>query len=246
PFRVRRVDGTWGWFVVHSRRTPEGLTAAIMRDVTLEREVQDSLTDMANTDPLTGLANRRGLSHKAAHIWTRAHETGEPVSALFVDIDHFKSFNDVYGHQAGDDCLRHVAGVLHHLADPRSCVAARYGGEEFAVVLSGCEDPHRFASGLATAIRTLAIAHPGSDSGYVTVSIGVATMHPRQVATPDPDAAVGELLDRADKALYAAKSDGRDAISLSRDDRTESALVGEQVHHPGEYARETVGGGHDV
>jgi len=245
PFRVRRRDGTWGWYVVHSRRTPEGLTAAIMRDVTLEREVQDSLTDMANTDPLTGLANRRGLSHRAAHIWTRAHETGEPVSALFVDIDHFKSFNDVYGHQAGDECLRHVAGVLRHLAVPRSWLAARYGGEEFAVVLSGCEDPRRLASGLAAAVRDLEIPHLGSDSGYLTVSIGVATLRPWQAARSDPDAAVGELLDRADKALYAAKSQGRNAIALSRDDRAEAVLLGEQVHQAGEYAREPVGGGHD-
>lgn len=76
------------------------------------------------------------------------------MTALFVDIDHFKSFNDLYGHQAGDECLRHIAGVLAHLADPSVCVAARYGGEEFAVVLSGCDDPAGFAKGLVTAIRS--------------------------------------------------------------------------------------------
>lgn len=214
PFRLLRVDGSWGWYVLHSRRTADGLTAAIMRDVTLEREVQESLTDMVNTDPLTGLANRRGLDLRAGDLWVRARAAGEQVSALFVDIDHFKSFNDLYGHQAGDDCLRHIGEVLAHLADPSVCVAARYGGEEFAVVCSGCDDPGGFAKGLVTAIRSLAIPHAGAPKGTVTVSVGVATLRPW---VTDADLAVRDLLDRADKALYAAKSLGRDAVSVYRE-----------------------------
>jgi diguanylate cyclase (GGDEF)-like protein len=219
PFRVRRRDGSWGWYVLHSRRTADGLTAAIMRDVTLEREVQDSLTDMANSDPLTGLANRRGLALRAADVWRRASADGEQVSALFVDIDHFKAFNDHYGHQAGDECLRRIAEVLAHLADPDTCVAARYGGEEFAVVLSGCDDVSGFAKGLVTAIRSLAIPHEGTAAGTVTISVGVATLRPWRRSGADPDTAVAELLDRADKALYTAKSAGRNVISLYRDGR---------------------------
>lgn len=242
PFRVLRPDGTYRWYVLHSRRTPDGLTAGILRDVTAEREMHESLTDMANTDPLTGLANRRGLSDRAAQIWSRAHQTGDPVSALFVDIDHFKSFNDVYGHQAGDECLRSVGEVLRNLADPDVCVAARYGGEEFAIVLSGCDDPQGFADGVTAAIRALGIEHAGSATGVVTISIGVATLRPWQVFGGDPDTAVSELLYRADKALYAAKSEGRDAISIARDG---SALVGEQVHQSGEHPRQATGGGHD-
>ncbi|TRW86129.1 diguanylate cyclase [Mycolicibacterium sp. 018/SC-01/001] len=217
PFRVRRPDGSLRWYVVHSRRTADGLTAAIMRDVTLEREMQDSLTTMVNTDPLTGLANRRGLDVRAREIWSTAREAGEQVSALFVDIDHFKSFNDLYGHQAGDECLRHIAEVLAHLADDRVCVAARYGGEEFAVVLSGCDDPSGFATGLLTAIRSLAIPHERGARGTVTVSVGVATLRPWRQSESDDDGAVRELLDRADKALYAAKSAGRDAVSMYRE-----------------------------
>jgi diguanylate cyclase (GGDEF)-like protein len=212
PFRIRRRDGTWGWYVVHSRRTAAGLTAVLLRDVTLEREVQDTLTDMAHTDPLTGLANRRGLALRAGEIWQRAAEVRTRVSALFVDLDHFKAFNDLYGHQAGDECLRHVAGVLAHLADDTVCVAARYGGEEFAVVVSGDTDPGTFAHGLATAIRALQIPHLASVTGTVTVSVGVATLSPRPGA--DHVAGVDELLNRADKALYAAKSAGRDAVSV--------------------------------
>jgi Diguanylate cyclase, GGDEF domain len=97
----------------------------ILRDVTLEHEVQETLADMANTDALTGLANRRGLAHRAREIWLRAHELQQPLTALFIDVDHFKSFNDHFGHQAGDACLRDVADVLQHLADPRFPIRTR-------------------------------------------------------------------------------------------------------------------------
>ncbi|ADU01115.1 sensor domain-containing diguanylate cyclase [Mycolicibacterium gilvum] len=254
PFRIRKSDGTWGWYVVHSRRTEDGLTVAVLRDVTLEREVQESLTDMANTDPLTGLANRRGLAQHAADLWSRARAAGEQVTALFIDLDHFKSFNDLYGHQAGDECLRRVADVLAHLADDSVCVAARYGGEEFAVVLVGCDAPQEFADGLAAAIRALRIPHLGTDSGMVTISVGVATLRPWHTTDSDAEAVVAELLDRADKALYVAKSRGRNAISIYGDDtalrdgaalRDGVVLLGEQVHHTAKHPREAAGGRHD-
>ncbi|MGB3356421.1 MAG: diguanylate cyclase [Mycobacterium sp.] len=244
PFRVRAKDGSWLWYVVHSRHAAKGLSAAILRDVTLERAVQESLTDMANSDALTGLANRRGLAQRGREIWLRAVQLEEPLTALFVDVDHFKAFNDHYGHQAGDRCLCDVADVLLHLADPDGCVAARYGGEEFAILLAGCDDPGTFATGLSSAIRALAIPHPDSESGVVTISIGVCTVDPRELRYRgvDLDAAVTELLDCADQALYTAKAEGRNRISVACRD---GALVGEQVHHPGEQPREAVGGGHD-
>ena len=225
PFRVRGYDGSWSWFVAHSRQASKGFFAVILRDVTLEHEVQESLTDMANTDALTGLPNRRGLAARARGIWQRAHELEQPVTALFVDVDHFKAFNDEFGHQAGDACLCDVADVLQNLAAPEACVAARYGGEEFAVVLGGCEDPYTFAKGVASAIRALGIGHPASPCGVLTISIGVATTCPRTAPGVDPDAAVGQLLEHADQALYAAKAQGRDAIALAR----EEAPVGEEI-----------------
>lgn len=243
PFRVLGKDGTWSWFVMHSRRLSNGLSAAILRDVTVERELQDTLTDMALSDALTGLANRRALSVRTREIWLRAAELEQSVTALFVDVDHFKSFNDRFGHQAGDACLRDVAEVLQHLADPDSCVAARYGGEEFAVVLAGCADPRGFAAGVVSAIRALGIAHPDSPSGVVTVSIGVCTAHPHdpRYDRVDPDTAIGELLDCADKALYDAKSKGRDTISVVGVD---DELVGKQVHHAREQPWQATGRRH--
>ncbi|MEZ0339922.1 diguanylate cyclase [Mycobacterium sp. pV006] len=245
PFRIRSSDGSWCWFVMHSRRSTKGLAAAVLRDVTLEREVQESLTDMAHTDPLTGLANRRGLNQRAREIWLRAVEADEPLTALFIDVDHFKSYNDRFGHAAGDICLREVADVLQNLAAPESCVSARYGGEEFAVVLAGCDSPYTFAAGLASAIRGLAIAHPSTPRGVVTVSIGVATVHPRDEVrfdSVDPDDAVAVLLDRADRALYRAKSEGRDRIAVAP--RAVLSLS-KQIHGPGEPAWEAAAGRHD-
>ncbi|UXA18847.1 diguanylate cyclase [Mycobacterium sp. SMC-4] len=247
PFRMRSRDGSWCWFVMHSRRSTRGLSAAVLRDVTLEREVQESLTDMAHTDALTGLANRRGLSQRTREVWLRALEADQPLTALFIDVDHFKAYNDHFGHQTGDGCLQEIAAVLQNLADPAACVSARYGGEEFAVVLTGCDSPYTFAAGLASAIRALGIGHPGSPCGVVTVSIGVATVVPRDEVrrpgvAPDPDDAVARLLDRADRALYSAKAGGRNAIAVAPDERMS---LGQQVHRPGERVREAAGSRND-
>lgn len=249
PFRVLARDGSWSWFVMHSRRLPNGMSAAILRDVTAERELQDTLTDMAHSDELTGLANRRALSVRARELWLRAAELEQPFTALFVDVDHFKAYNDHFGHQAGDACLREVAGALKDVAlkdgaDPENCVAARYGGEEFVIVLAGCADPGAFASGVASAIRALRIAHPGSPSGIITVSIGACTTEPHdedRYQDVDPDTAINELLDGADKMLYSSKSKGRNTISVTTID---AALVGEQVHDARERTRQPAGGRH--
>lgn len=245
PFRVRGRDGSWAWFVLHSRYVSNGLSAAIVRDVTAELAVRESLTDMANSDALTGLANRRGLAHRAGEIWLLATELKEPLTALFVDIDHFKAFNDRFGHQAGDDCLRQLADVLHNLADRDNCVVARYGGEEFAIVVAGSADPYAFAAGLSAAVRGLAIPHPESPSSVVTISIGVCTVDPcdnDRYRGVDPEAAVNELLNCADKALYTAKAEGRNRISVAKLD---GVLVGEQAHHSRQHAGQAVGGRHD-
>ena len=135
------------------------------------------LHGLAITDGLTGVANRRGLDAALAAEWRRIGRDSSHLALLLVDIDHFKSYNDCFGHQAGDDCLRRIAGVPGgERLPPQGDLVARYGGEEFAVILPGAD---RFgaidvAERLRDAVQALRLPHPGSPTGLVTISIGVA------------------------------------------------------------------------
>lgn len=167
------------------------------------------LEALANEDGLTGLANRRRFDGALEVERSRSVRTGAPLSLLLIDVDHFKSFNDLYGHLAGDDCLRRIAGALRSAAARTEDVVARYGGEELAVIL-----PNTNAAGAATvaekivaAIAELALPHAGAPKGVVSVSCGSATV----VATAGSSGDAAEaLIEAADRALYAAKSAGRD------------------------------------
>ncbi len=166
------------------------------------------LETLAAMDALTGVANRRAFDLTSAREWLRAARDSTPMSLLLLDIDHFKAFNDFYGHQAGDACLRTVAtaaaSVIHRPAD----MLARYGGEEFAVVLPGIDLPGalEIAEQIRSAIAHRRIQHDAAALGHVTVSIGAACM------TPGAGGAVENLTARADAALYAAKRCGRDRV----------------------------------
>jgi diguanylate cyclase (GGDEF)-like protein len=167
---------------------------------------------LARTDGLTKLANRRWFDRGFARKWSRAARDGRPMSLLMIDVDHFKSFNDTYGHQGGDRDLRAIGGVISESIRRPDDLAARYGGEEFAVVLPNTDS--RGASQVAAAIRdgvqALKIGHGGSEHSIVTISIGLAT------AMPGCGAAKPLLLVReADTALYRAKGSGRNAICVS-------------------------------
>ena len=157
------------------------------------------------TDPLTELANRRRFDAALATECARAARSGQPVALLMLDVDHFKNFNDQYGHQAGDGCLRQVAAVLRACARRAGDLPARYGGEEFAVIAAGTDAAA--ASALAEKMRrhieALEIAHRDAPAGVVTISIGVAT------GGGSPD----ELLRAADRALYRAKQTGRNRVA---------------------------------
>ena len=185
----------------------------------------DLLRDLANRDPLTGVANRRALDARLGQECQRSRRQQLPLGLLMVDIDHFKAYNDHYGHRQGDDCLHRVAQTLAATAARAGDLVARFGGEEFAVLLPGCsiEETTALAERIAAAVRALAIPHERSGTApRVTVSIGAASLLPglpphRREATPaapstreDP---CEELLDRADRALYAAKAGGRDRVS---------------------------------
>jgi diguanylate cyclase (GGDEF)-like protein len=166
------------------------------------------LTDLSSQDPLTGVANRRALDRYLSEAWPVAAGSSQPLSLLFVDVDHFKLYNDTHGHQAGDAVLRAIAHALRHLPLREADLVARYGGEEFVIVLPGT--PLAGAVAVAeralAAIRALGIPHHASPKGSVSVSIGVASSRPDRDEHPDG------LIASADAALYRAKADGRDRV----------------------------------
>ncbi|WP_424629686.1 sensor domain-containing diguanylate cyclase [Bradyrhizobium sp. SYSU BS000235] len=164
---------------------------------------------LARTDGLTKLANRRWFDRGLARKWSRAARDARPMSLLMIDVDHFKSFNDTYGHQGGDRVLRAIAGVISDSIRRPDDLAARYGGEEFAVVLPNTDSrgARQVAASIRDGVHALQIGHGGSEHSIVTVSIGLAT------AMPGSETAKPLLLVReADAALYRAKDNGRDSI----------------------------------
>ena len=182
------------------------LTWLLVRELRLRQRAELELATLASTDPLTGLANRRMLDKTLDMEWRRAQRTGAPLSLIMIDIDHFKAFNDSYGHQAGDEALRQVAQAIKaHVRRPAD-LAARYGGEEFAVVLTETD-----AAGtrlLAEKIRS-AVEHmePANLATHkLTVSLGACTRYAK------PGDAQDQLISTADKALYQAKKRGRNRV----------------------------------
>ena len=173
-------------------------------------ESNAKLAALSMTDGLTGVTNRRGFDAGLADEWARAHRNGTPVALAMLDVDHFKLYNDAYGHQDGDQCLRAVAGVIADHARRPGDLAARYGGEEFALLTPGTDGAAAvlIAQSVCERIAALKLAHTGSSYGWVTVSIGVASLVPDAGNSPDM------LIRLADAALYRAKRDGRNRVVL--------------------------------
>ncbi|HEX7082385.1 MAG TPA: GGDEF domain-containing protein [Gammaproteobacteria bacterium] len=171
---------------------------------------QSLLGEMAARDGLTGLKNRRAFDEHLARVWQQALRDSKTLAILMVDVDGFKHYNDCYGHQAGDQVLKRIAAIVNRLGKRPFDIAARYGGEELAVILYDAtrEQAEELAERLHGAVRALAIDHPGSVSGIVSVSIGVAIVRPRPRRSPQG------ALQLADQALYAAKREGRDRITV--------------------------------
>lgn len=168
----------------------------------------DRLVVMATNDLVSGLANRRGFQSRLDFEWLKSEQNAENLALLMIDVDHFKSFNDTYGHPEGDACLSRVGEALARIADETAGFAARYGGEEFALLLPRTDITQAFMIGemVRARIADLAIAHTGSNFQTVTVSVGVAFTMPNATQLPN------DLVEAADAALYAAKNRGRNAV----------------------------------
>lgn len=177
----------------------------IGRNNAAQLEAAEQLRRQSQQDGLTGLFNRRYFDQALASEWRRQRRQQQPLALLMLDVDHFKSFNDLLGHQAGDDALRKLASALGQGLMREGECACRYGGEEFAVILPGADaaECERAAKHLHRAIERLQIAHPGSPLQRLTVSIGAASLMPMAELSPS------DLIRLADQALYQAKSQGR-------------------------------------
>jgi diguanylate cyclase (GGDEF)-like protein len=166
------------------------------------------LTVMASIDMLSGLANRRGFQSRLDFEWMKAQQQDAELSLLMIDVDHFKLFNDTYGHPEGDACLTRLGETLSGIAADTLGFAGRYGGEEFCLLLPNTNAARALEIGetVRAAVQDLAIPHATSGHQAVTVSIGVACTQPNDAQHP------GDLVEAADAALYAAKHRGRNTV----------------------------------
>jgi diguanylate cyclase (GGDEF)-like protein len=188
------------------------------------KHLADELRRIAATDGLTGVANRRRFDEALEQEWGSARRAGQALALLMIDVDHFKAFNDLYGHPAGDACLRSLAQAMSCACLRPADLVARYGGEEFAVLLPKTSQvgAEHVAHAIRDAIDALAIAHEGSaTAARVTVSIGIASCNadrtswrPVSVDRTFPSYIAKDLVQAADKGLYAAKHAGRDRASV--------------------------------
>lgn len=238
--RIRRTDDevtrwvdVWGSFE-HDRAHPSSpRLLGTVQDITERKRVEDELQsyrtmleDKVRHDPLTRLANRRALDESVQSEWFRAIRNHMPLSVVMIDVDHFKAYNDHYGHVAGDHCLQQIASALDSAVIRSGELVARYGGEEFAVLLPNTPSEQAMAVGerVVAAVAALRLPHAHSSAApWVTVSAGVACVQPVFVASApageapnSPRCAAAEtLFEQADAALYEAKQQGRNRVVLS-------------------------------
>ena len=220
--RMRTKAGPYAWMEINGRLVRDPATGdpvevvLVMRNITDRKLREDWLLSQALTDGLTGLANRRAFDVALEKEWKRTLRSGTQMSLLMLDIDCFKQFNDQYGHQFGDDCLRAVATAITGAIRRDIDLVARYGGEEIAAVLAStdAEGALIVAEKVRQAVFALNIPHTGNPEagGVVSVSIGVATALARHGGTMKmPES----LLMSADHALYKAKHEGRNRVSAT-------------------------------
>jgi len=181
-----------------------------LRDMTVQKKAQIELERLASSDGLTGLANRRSFDETLDAEWNSAVLTGQPVALLMIDVDYFKPFNDTYGHQEGDKCLKRIAQAMAGPKRRADELVARYGGEEFSIILpsTSIAGARKVAERIRDAVDKLKIPHAARPDGlsHVTISIGVASTG---IFTPENRV---RLITSADASLYEAKRQGRNCI----------------------------------
>lgn len=186
-------------------------------------EANQTLQRLSTLDSLTGIPNRRHFDQFLAREWRRCLRERCSLSVFLVDVDYFKTYNDWFGHQVGDECLKLIADALSSVCKRPADLAARYGGEEFVVVCSGTDEAQamRLAEAARARIESLGILHPARPGGsHVTISIGVATLIPSGSGSPE------ELVASADSALYRSKREGRNLVrSVNLKDAPSDQLV---------------------
>jgi diguanylate cyclase (GGDEF)-like protein/PAS domain S-box-containing protein len=219
-YRIERPDGRALWLESSIRSTRNAVSGAldgavlVSRDVTERRRLEQQLAALATEDGLTGLANRRAFDMALEQEWRRAMREGTPLCLLLLDVDRFKLFNDGYGHQQGDRCLKAVARVVRACARRPGDMAARYGGEELALLLpnTAAASALNIAEALRAALEAERMPHQGNPPlRVVTASIGLAGITPETQMGFGPEA----LVAAADSALYAAKHQGRNRVVLA-------------------------------
>jgi len=222
-YRALTADGGYVWVrdVVHILRE-NGVTTALVGfifDISERKKMEDvllrlnkQLESLSFHDALTGVANRRMYDRTMAAEWGRALRQQTPISLILIDVDHFKQYNDHYGHVMGDECLVKVAEALSGVSGRSTDLLARYGGEEFVLMLPNTDREAALvlAERCRAAVAELRIPHAASDvCDVVTVSAGLSTMVPSESAEP------ASLFDTADKMLYLAKQKGRNCVEYA-------------------------------
>lgn len=220
-YRMHRKDNSWMWAEGCISLYRDELTGEpigfinVVRDITHRKEAEDrlqiaynELEALAAVDPLTAVANRRHFDAVLDAEWKRAVRNGTTISMLLIDVDFFKNFNDIYGHIAGDDCLRDIASTVSQCTRRSTDLVARFGGEEFAVVLPETDEAGAaaLAERIRVAVHSHGVRHAGNTHGVITISIGCASMVPTRASS------TLALIEAADKALYRGKSIGRNVI----------------------------------
>jgi len=223
-YRAAASDGSYRWIrdVVHVVRDADGQVEALvgfMFDISERKRTEECLAalqreleDLSFKDGLTGLLNRRRFDSLLATEWGTARRTQQPLSLIMIDIDHFKQYNDRFGHVRGDDCLKKVATSLQSAVHRPRDFLARYGGEEFVLVLpeTDAAGASRIAQKCREVIAAAEIAHETSTGARLTLSLGVGTI------VPTGDEGPLAFIDAVDRCLYEAKASGRNAVVVKR------------------------------